>query len=48
MAGGFLIAVGVIGGAFVGAWQGQPTIGLLTGMAIGAVLAGLIWVIDRR
>ena len=47
-AGGFLIALGLIGGAVVGAVRGQPSLSLLIGGAIGVALAVVIWLVDRR
>ena len=48
VAGGFIMAVGVLGGAIIGATQGQPTIGFLAGLGVGAVIATLMWVMSRR
>lgn len=49
MAGGVFIALGGMIGPFVGGgFFGQPTIGFLGGLAVGALLALLIWVIDAR
>lgn len=48
MAGGFLIAAGVLIGAFWGGTNGQPTIGFLVGGAIGVVLAVAIVLLDKR
>lgn len=47
MAGGVLIAIGAIVGAFIGATRGQPSIGFLIGLGIGIVLAAGIWLLDR-
>lgn len=47
-AGGVLIAIGAIGGAVIGVARQQPTLGLVVGIAIGAALAVLIWLRDRR
>lgn len=47
MAGGVLIAIGAIVGAFIGATRGQPSIGFLIGLGIGIVLATGIWLLDR-
>lgn len=47
MAGGVLIAIGAVFGAFAGATQGQPSIGFLIGLAVGLVLATAIWLRDR-
>lgn len=48
MAGGFLLAISLLVGAILGAAQGQPSLGLVLGFAGGVVLAGLVWLIDRR
>lgn len=47
-AGGFLIAVGAIAGAFGGAIMGEATAGFLIGTASGAVLASMMWWRGRR
>jgi len=47
-AGGFFIAVASIAGVFIGGFMGQPVIGLLAGLALGMVTAGLVWFLDRR
>ena len=47
LAGGFLIAIATMIGAFVGATQGQPSAGLLAGVAVGVVLAFAVWLRDR-
>lgn len=39
-----LAFVGVIGGGFLG----QPTIGLLSGLALGVLIAVLLWLRERR
>lgn len=46
-AGGFLLAVGCIAGAIVGVFLGQPSIGFLAGLALGAFGALAIWMRDR-
>ncbi len=48
MAGGFILAVGVLGGALTGAVLGQPTIGVLTGFGLSAAIAAALWLVDRR
>ena len=48
MAGGFIIAIAIMIGATWGARHAQPTIGLLIGLGIGAVLATILWLFDRR
>lgn len=46
-AGGFLLAVSIMAGAAGGIVAGQPSIGLLVGIATGVVLAVVIWLKDR-
>ncbi len=48
MAGGFIVAIAVLGGAFVGASQGQVSAGILLGLLIGLAAAAVVWLIDRR
>ena len=45
---GIALAILPIVGAFVGGLYGQPSIGLLAGVAIGAALALIVWLVDRR
>jgi hypothetical protein len=47
MAGGFLLAIAVLTGTFVGASRGQPSIGAVAGFGIGLAAAILVWLIDR-
>lgn len=47
-AGGFLIAMGAILGAFGGVLFGESTRGLISGLAVGIVLAIIVWWRDRR
>jgi uncharacterized membrane protein len=47
LAGGLLIAIGAIGGAVIGMVRGQPTIGLLVGVGIAAVLSVVLWLVSR-
>lgn len=46
-AGGVFIAVLSLAGAIGGGLLGQPTIGLLVGIAAGVVLALALWLRDR-
>lgn len=46
-AGGFFLAIGCIIGAIVGGLLGQPSIGFLSGLAVGALIATAIWFYDR-
>jgi uncharacterized membrane protein len=48
LAGGLLIAFGAIGGAVIGLFRGQPTIGLLVGIGIAAVLSVILWLVSRN
>ncbi|PHR15663.1 MAG: hypothetical protein COA41_16180 [Sphingopyxis sp.] len=41
--GGVFIALGTIGGAIIGGMMGQPSAGLLAGLALGALIAVLMW-----
>jgi hypothetical protein len=41
--GGVFIAIGAIVGAIGGGLMGQPSAGLLAGLALGALVALLIW-----
>lgn len=41
--GGIFIAFGTLAGAIIGGLMGQPSAGLLTGLALGALAALLIW-----
>lgn len=45
--GGILIAIGLVGGAVIGGLNGQPSIGLLAGLAVGALGALLLWLRER-
>jgi UDP-N-acetylmuramyl pentapeptide phosphotransferase/UDP-N-acetylglucosamine-1-phosphate transferase len=47
-AGGALILLAILVGAGAGVAFGQPTIGILAGIAVGLVLATLIWLNDRK
>jgi len=46
--GGIFIAIGSLGGVFVGRLYGETSIGLLAGFAIGSAVALAIWWADRR
>ncbi|QTD57944.1 hypothetical protein [Parasphingorhabdus cellanae] len=46
-AGGFFLAAGCIIGTVGGGLLGQPSIGLLGGLAAGALIAIAIWYFDR-
>jgi hypothetical protein len=46
-AGGIFLFLGLLMGAVYGINAGQPMLWLLRGFAAGAVLAILVWVVDR-
>lgn len=48
MAGGFIMAISTFAGAMIGASQRQMSAGTLLGLLAGAVIATLIWAVDRR
>lgn len=48
LAGGVFIAIGLLGGAIIGVFMGEPSIGMVTGLAGGVAVAGLIWLVDRK
>lgn len=47
LGGGILLAIGSIGGAIVGTVMGQPSIGLVAGVVLGALGATAIWLWDK-
>jgi len=47
LAGGALLALAMLAGAFIGIRNGQPSIGFLAGLGIGLALMGLVWLVDR-
>lgn len=47
LAGGALLALAMLAGAFIGIRNGQPSIGFLVGLGIGLALMGLVWLLDR-
>lgn len=46
-AGGLLLLIGFLGGAAVGIARGEPSLGVLAGVGIGAALALALWLFDR-
>jgi len=48
MAGGSLLALSMVAGAVIGVVNGQPSIGFLIGLAVGAALLLLVWLLDSR
>ena len=47
-AGGFILAIALIVGVFVGMTTGQASIGFVAGLAVGLAGLGLVWLLDRR
>jgi len=47
-AAGSMLAIAIIAGAVAGTIVGQPSIGFLTGLAAGVLLAILFWLNERR
>ena len=47
-AGGALLAAAILIGVLAGSVAGESSIGFLAGLAIGLVLMGGVWLIDRR
>lgn len=45
--GGVFIALGAVVGVVAGHFQGQPSAGLIAGLAGGAAIALLVWLRDR-
>jgi hypothetical protein len=48
LAGGFFVAAGMLGGAIAGIYFDQPSIGMVSGLGFGILVAIAIWVIDRK
>ena len=48
VAGGCLLSLSLIAGAFIGMTRGQASAGLVVGLSIGLVLLGAVWLLDRR
>lgn len=46
-AGGFIVAASLMVGTIVGLVLGQPSIGFLTGLGIGAMVAIVLWLKAR-
>jgi hypothetical protein len=47
MAGGIFMAIGMLGGAIAGIFVGQPSAGMVIGLALGGVAALAVWYLDR-
>lgn len=48
MGGGAPLALLVLAGVIIGGLMGQPSIGLLVGLALGSIVAVLIWRMGPR
>jgi len=46
--GGILVAIGLMVGSLIGVLNGQPSAGLLGGLVLGLIGAGLVWLWDSR
>jgi len=44
---GAIIALLILGGTIVGGFMGQPSIGLLSGTALGVGIAIILWLRER-
>jgi hypothetical protein len=47
-AGGFVLAVSLMIGTIIGLVAGQPSLGFLAGLVVGAAIAVMIWLKGRR
>jgi fucose permease len=47
LAGGVFMAIGMLGGAIVGVVMGQPSAGMVMGLAIGSGAALITWFVNR-
>lgn len=48
LAGGIFVALGLLVGAIAGIALNQPSAGMISGFGIGATIALIIWLIDRK
>lgn len=48
LAGGIFVALGLLIGAIVGIAMNQPSAGMIAGFGIGAAIALIIWLFDRK
>ena len=48
LAGGIFIAFGLLFGAIGGVVMDQPSAGMVIGMGIGAGIAVIVWLFDRK
>ena len=47
-AGGIFIAIGMLLGAIIGVYAGQPSAGMVIGFAAGLAAALVVWAIDSK
>jgi len=47
VAGGFLLALSLIIGVFVGIARGEASFGFIIGLGVGVALLTLVWIVDR-
>lgn len=47
VAGGFLLALSLIVGVFVGIARGEASLGFVIGLGVGVALLAGVWLIDR-
>lgn len=45
---GCFIVIAIFAGVFIGGFMGQPSIGFLTGLGIGLLIAAYMWWKDRK
>lgn len=48
LAGGIFVALGLLIGAIAGIALDQPSAGMVIGFGVGAAIAALIWLFDRK
>jgi hypothetical protein len=48
LAGGFFLFLGLIVGSIIGIIYDQPSLGMIGGFAVGATIALVIWLLDKR
>jgi hypothetical protein len=47
VAGGFLLALSLIVGVFVGIARGEASFGFVIGLGVGVLLLAAVWLVDR-
>lgn len=45
---GIILAISPVAGAVIGGLMGQPSIGLLAGIAVGGAIAVAFWLLDKQ